>query len=109
MARYLVTGQSVTSGIPMPPEQARPFMESIVFPTFETLLRWEQEGRIEAGGLFAGGRGGAFIVDASSHEELNEMLQSLPVWPLAEWTVTPLQTFGDRFEQDKQYVARMAG
>jgi hypothetical protein len=103
--RYLVTIESVDNGEPGAPRQIAALIEEAVLPTFNILMEWEKAGKAK-GGIFTGRRGGAFIIDAASNEELNDMLQSLPVWGFSEIDVIPLDSIEHRhkFEGD---VAKM--
>lgn len=44
----------------------------------------------------SGAIGIAMIVEAGSALELDELIESLPVWPVMETSVTPLTTFDGR-------------
>lgn len=65
-------------------------LEQIVIPTFEVLKELEDDGTI-VGGIPVGDRAIAFIAEAESNDDLDRMIRSLPVWPLMDWEVTPLQ------------------
>ena len=73
------------------PQQAAQILDAVVVPSLEMLAKWEREGRIN-GGSFAGRRGGCMIIDAPSHEELADLLMTLPFWGLQDWTITPLSS-----------------
>jgi muconolactone delta-isomerase len=73
----------------MPPERLGQVLEQMVIPGIEQLGQWEQEGRIH-GGAYPAGRGGVFIVDADSIEEVDQLVTSLPHWPLVKVDVQPL-------------------
>jgi len=66
--QYLVVG----SGGPgfASPEEAVKVLEGTILPSFDQLIRLEKEKKILAGGLPVGDRAFAFIVEASSNEEL---------------------------------------
>ena len=55
-----------------------------MLPTEEALAALESEGKVR-GGIAAGARTAAFILDAESHDEANQILQGLPAWGLAKW------------------------
>jgi hypothetical protein len=86
--RFLVTldGSDVAG---MPPERLGQVLEQMVIPGIEQLGQWEQEGRIHGGG-YPAGRGGVFMIDADSSEEVDHLVASLPHWPLLKVDVTPL-------------------
>jgi muconolactone delta-isomerase len=50
----------------------------------------------------------ALVVQAQSAPELDELLMSLPLWPLMETTVTPLTTFDGRIAAIRPGVGRLA-
>jgi muconolactone delta-isomerase len=88
--RFLVTlDGSDTGGVGMPPEQLVQMLDQVIIPSIEQLAQWEQEGRIHGGGYTAG-RGGVFMVDADSSEEVDQLVTSLPQWGLVKVDVTPL-------------------
>jgi muconolactone delta-isomerase len=86
--RFLVTldGSDVAA---MPPEQLGQVLDQMIIPGVEKLAQWDQEGRIHGGGYTAG-RGGVFIIDADSSEEVDQLVTSLPHWPLLKVDVKPL-------------------
>jgi muconolactone delta-isomerase len=48
-----------------------------------------------------------FIVEASSNEELDQMLRELPMWGSLDWEVTALQTFAGRAAQERTLVKEL--
>ena len=48
-----------------------------------------------------------FIVEASSNEELDQMLRELPMWGSFDWEVTALQTFLGRAAQERSIVKEL--
>lgn len=92
--RYLVVG----SGGPgfASPEEAVEVLEKGILPTFSALIELEAQNRIVAGGLPVADRTFVFILEASSHEEADELLRGIPAWGVLEWEVTPLQSFEGR-------------
>src|SRR5258707_1100500 len=81
---YLVSGTWVEVGALATPEQVGQFLEQAVIPSLEMFARWEEEGRI-AGGVFAGERETAFVLNAGSAEEVGQLLTSLPFWGMMKW------------------------
>jgi muconolactone delta-isomerase len=78
--------------------------------TFE-MLSSRPDPRIKAVYPFAGERAGLFIIDASSGDELQEVLAALPLSPLAKAEVHPLSTVQGvlkTMEQLEQRVSQMA-
>jgi predicted alpha/beta-hydrolase family hydrolase len=94
--RYLVYGEIVDPGYPVPPQQFAQYLESLVIPSLERLVKLEAEGKVLAGGAPAGTRGTAFIVEAASNDEVGEILMSLPFWAPLKWQVTPLESWQSR-------------
>lgn len=96
MALYLVVGEYVEPGPLLPPQQLVQLVENVVIPSFEAMAKLEDQKKILAGGVAAGTRTGAFILDAASNNEVNRVLQSLPFWGILRWTVTPMIGFRER-------------
>jgi muconolactone delta-isomerase len=103
--KYLVVG----SGGPgfASPEEAVKVLEEIVLPSFDQLMRLEEKKKILAGGLPIGDRAFVFIADASSNEELDQMLRELPMWGSLDWEVTALQTFSGRADQERGIIKKL--
>jgi hypothetical protein len=45
------------------------------------------------------------IFEAESNEELDTILQRLPLWGLAKWKVTPLENLEGRTSRDRQFIS----
>jgi hypothetical protein len=105
--RFLVSAQYVEVGALLPPEAIGPLSQQVILPSLEMLAKWEQDGKIR-GGVNAGARAGAFILDAASNEEVGTLLASLPFWGLVKWDVTPLQSFASTIERDRAAFERAA-
>src|SRR5919107_5502683 len=86
---FLVTIDGSDIGVGMPPERLAQVVEHMVTPGLEQLVQWEQEGRVHGGGYTAA-RGGVFIMEADSSEEVDQLLTSLPYWGLVKVDVKPL-------------------
>ena len=71
-------------------EDAVDLLEQVIVPTFEILKEFEDDGTI-VGGVPVGDRAVVFIAEAESNDDLDQMIRSLPIWPLMDWEVTPLQ------------------
>jgi len=86
--RFLVTldGSGVAG---LPPDRLVQLLDQMIVPGVEKLVQWEQEEKIH-GGAYTAGRGGVFIVDADSIEEVDQLVTSLPHWGLLKVDVTPL-------------------
>ena len=103
--KYLVIG----SGGPGfgSPEEAIKLLSEIVLPSFDQLIELEKKRRILAGGLPVGDRAFVFIAEASSNEELDQMLRELPIWGSLDWEVSALQTFSGRAAQERNIVKNL--
>jgi muconolactone D-isomerase len=104
--RFLVTIDGSDIGAGMPPEQLAQTVGQMVVPSLERLAQWEQEGRIHGGG-YAGARVGVFMVDADSTEEVDQLVASLPYWPLVKVEVKPLIPLSALFERGRAIGQRM--
>jgi hypothetical protein len=103
--KYLIVG----SGGPgfAAPEDAVKVLEEIILPSFDQLIKLEKKKIILAGGLPVGDRSFVFIAEASSHEEIDQMLRNIPMWGSLDWEVTALQTFSGRAELEKSIVKKL--
>jgi hypothetical protein len=72
-----------------PPQELVLLIEKIVLPSLEALAKLEEEKEILDGGVVAGARTGAFVVELASDSELNRLLQELPFWGVVKWKATP--------------------
>ena len=93
---FLVELDHVKSGAPMTPDAGRAFIEHIIFPTLARAEQLVAEKKIVGGGPAVGRIALRFIVEAASAADVDQLISSLPVWPLAETRVTPLVSFGER-------------
>src|SRR5919112_3991862 len=104
--RFLVTIDGSELGAGMPPERLAQVIEQMVVPSMEQLARWEQEGRVYGGGYTAA-RGGVFIMDADSSEEVEQLLTSLPYWGLVKVDVKPLISTSEMVERSRAMSQRL--
>ena len=93
---YLIEMKLADSARPKSPQDGVTFIEGFVLPSLEILDQLQKEGRLLAGGPVAGAIELALIVRAESVQELDELVESLPVWVLMETRVVPLQTLSGR-------------
>jgi muconolactone delta-isomerase len=101
---FLVELDHVKPTAPIPPEAGRAFIEQIILPT---LARGEQlmaEKKIVSGGAVVGRVALRFIVEAESSADVDQIITSLPVWPMTETRVTPLIALSER----REHVQRLA-
>ena len=104
--RYLVTFEGVDVGPLLPPEQVAGLIRTTILPSHDVAMRLEEEGKIR-GGIVAGARAGAFILEAESNEEANQILQGIPAWGIVKFKLTPLLSFETRREHDQQLLERV--
>jgi Muconolactone delta-isomerase len=93
---YLIEMKLADSARSKSPQDSVTFIKQFVLPSLEILDKWQTEGRVLAGGPVAGAIALALIVRAESVQELDELVESLPVWVVMETRVMPLQTFSGR-------------
>ncbi len=99
---YLVTtseGPGFSSG-----EEALGVLENGIIPMFEQLAELKRKKKIIAGGLPVGSRRLVMMVEADSHEEVDNMLRDLVAWGVLKWKVTPLQPLDGRAEKERAVV-----
>ncbi len=93
---FLIELDHVKSGQPLTPEAGRTFIEQIILPTLARAEQLTKEKKIVAGGPVAGRIAIRFIVESDSLQDVDRIVSSLPIWPVAETQVTPLIAFADR-------------
>lgn len=103
--RYLVTMELNDINSSPDPREMATFIENVVLPSLGQLAQWEKAGTVR-GGILAGRRGQAFIVDVDSHEALGDLLRQLPIWTSCDIDVTPIESFEHRLEAGKQMVQK---
>ena len=104
--QYLVEAENIDGLIPM--KDVPDYINHIVIPSYEHLIKLESENKIK-GGLVAGQRAGAFVMEAASNEDLGNMLRSIPFWGMVKWKITPLQSFKSAMEQDGKIAKMLSG
>jgi len=82
------------------------WMELVVKNT-ETLISYKQQGKILAGGPASNAKGGYFILDVDSNEELQGLVSRLPLFPFSDSEVIPLVTLEQALEPAKQALAQV--
>ncbi len=103
--RFLVTLDGSDLG-GMPPERLSQVLDQMIIPGIEKLAQWEQEGRIHGGGYTAA-RGGVFMIDADSSEEVDQLVTSLPHWGLVKVDVKPLISTSSMIERSRAVRQRL--
>jgi Muconolactone delta-isomerase len=105
--QYLVTEELIDPGPLLPPDQLVGIMRQWVLPSLDALINLKSEGKIIAGGVPVGERALVLIFEAESNEELDSILQRLPLWGLAKWKVTPLENLESRIARDRQFTEQL--
>ena len=105
--KYLVTMELIGTPPVASPHELVQWLERMVIPSEEAFIKLEAEGKILAGGDISGRRGWAAIVEAASNEELTQLLDSIPQWPLLKVDVTPLESSEKRLVQIRQHLERL--
>jgi len=96
IVQYLVQMKLADSGRPASAQEGLVFIEQFILPTLDLCKKLEHERKILAGGPVGGAIALALVIKAESIQELDELIESLPVWPRMETTVTPLTSFDGR-------------
>ena len=105
--QFLVELDHVKSGAQMTPEGARSFIEQVIFPTIARAEQLMKEKKIVAGGPVTGRIALRFIAEAESASDVDKLVTSLPLWPLAETRVTPLISFSERHQHAQQLLENL--
>ena len=93
---FLIELDHVKSGMPLSPKAGEDFIEQVILPTLARAEQLVAEKKIVAGGPVLGRIALRFILEVDSPQEVDQLVSSLPIWPLAESKVTPLVGFEDR-------------
>ena len=101
---FLVELDHVKSTVPVTPEAGRAFIERIILPTIARAEQLMAEKKILGGGPVVGRIALRFFVEAESSGQVDEMISSLPLWPVAETRVTPLIAFSERRQHVQQLL-----
>ncbi len=94
--QYLVEMRLAEYGRPTGPQDGVAFIEQYVLPSLNMCKKLEGEKKILAGGPISGSIGFAMIMEVGSVQELDELVESLPIWPRMTTTVVPLTSFDGR-------------
>ncbi len=94
--QYLVEMRLAEYGRPSSPQDGVTFIEQYVLPSLDICKKLEGERKILAGGPVGGSIGFAMIMEADSVQELDGLIESLPIWPRMKTTVVPLTSFDGR-------------
>jgi len=98
---YLVSGVFIEGSVTS--ETFPQVWDQVIRPSLESLAKMADEKKL-TGGILAGQRAGAFVIDVQSNEEVGAILAGLPFWGLIKWDVTPLQSIRSAVERDRKAV-----
>jgi muconolactone delta-isomerase len=104
--KFLVIGEGTPVNAPQHPKDLVTFIEHAVMPTYQILEQWEKAGKL-VGGNYAGQTKGAFILEASSNDEVADMLTSLPLWGNLKFEVYPLQSLQSGINETKKQLEQL--
>jgi muconolactone delta-isomerase len=96
--RYLIEMKLSSSGRPKDPQDGIFLIERYILPSLKICRKWQAEGKLLAGGPVSASIQLAFVLEVESVQELDDLVESLPLWPLMETSVTPLTTFEGRIQ-----------
>jgi len=96
--RYLIEMKLSGSARPKDPQDGILLIERYILPSLEICRKWQGEGKLLAGGPVSASIQLAFLLEVESVQELDELIESLPLWPLMETSVIPLTTFEGRIQ-----------
>ena len=96
--RYLIEMKLSGSARSKVPQEGIFLVERYILPSLEICRKWQAEGKLLAGGPVSGSIQLAIVLEVESVQELDELIESLPLWPLMETTVIPLTTFEGRIQ-----------
>jgi hypothetical protein len=100
---FHVRGKNIDSGYLVPPQAIFDTVDAAVVPSFQMLGQMMQQGKVK-GGTYPGERGGAFVIEVDSFEELDGILNGLPFFGLVEWEVKALVPFATSAELVQGYT-----
>jgi len=104
---YLVKGEFIEEILAgKTPEESAMYIQQVIKPSLEALWKHAEEKKV-VGGVTAGVREAAFIIDVDSNAEVGRLLRSLPFWGAMRWTVSPLQSFQSAIDQDSEAIRAM--
>ena len=94
--RYLIEMKLSSSMRSKVPQDGIFLIERYILPSLELCRKWQADGRLLAGGPVSGSIQLAMVLEVESLQELDELIEGLPLWPLMETSVIPLTSFEGR-------------
>ena len=95
--RYLIEMKLSGSVRPKDPQDGILLIERYILPSLEICRKWQGDGKL-AGGPVSASIQLAIVLEVESVQELDALVESLPLWPLMETSVTSLTTFEGRIQ-----------
>jgi muconolactone delta-isomerase len=95
VAQYLVTMDIQTADPLLPIDGLVEVVREAILPSLEALTNLKARGKVVTGGYPEGERFLVMVVEADSEEELQEVLDELPLSDVAKVKATPLRGFGE--------------
>jgi muconolactone delta-isomerase len=96
--RYLIEMKLSGLARPKDPQGGILLIEQYILPSLQICRRWQAEGKLLAGGPVSASIQLAIVLEVESVQELDALVESLPLWPIMETSVTPLTTFEGRIQ-----------
>src|SRR5215510_7555656 len=84
------------AGRPTTLQEGAAFIGQYMVPSLELCKKWEEEKKIIAGGPVGGAMEIAMVLEVESIQDLDELLDTLPIWPRTHTTVKELIPFDVR-------------
>ena len=94
--RYLIEMKLSSSMRSKVPQDGIFLIERYILPSLELCRKWQADGKLLAGGPVSGSIQLAIVLEVDSVQELDELIEGLPLWPLMDTSVIPLTTFEGR-------------
>ncbi len=104
---YIVRTDNFAFDPTIPPQQAAGLIENMVIPTAERLIQLKSEGKVLVAGTPPGHKSVYFVADAASHDEISQLVDSLPLWPIHQWEITPLVDIEDHLGIIRELLAHL--
>ena len=105
--QYLVTMEMREALSPTAFQDMLSWLEQVIIPSEEAVIKLTAEKKILAGGDLSGRRGWAFIMEAPSNTEVAGLLSDIPQWPLLQVDVAPLHSCEENLALLRQTVQQM--
>lgn len=89
------------------PAEAMAVLEKGILPGFDYLMKLQAEKKILGGGLPVGDRAFAFIIEAASNDEADQLVRGIPFWGVLQWKVIPLESFAGRADTERAMLKKL--